>query len=216
MSQLAAGFMPAALALADKPGLQFKVMGLQSVLHAPSCLLAMPQLADTNFNRGVILILEHGDEGSMGLALNKPSSMLLKNFCASQDMALRGGRKGARGRVFRGGPVQEERAFILHDTQHEGPETENICEGVRLSFSLDSLRLLSEDPPERWRVFLGYAGWGPGQLASEVSAGAWLVVQPSQSLVFDAVPDTMWELALRQLGIEPVQLAHGATSHVIN
>lgn len=185
-------------------------MGIETELQAPSFLIAVPQLGDANFNRGVVFILEHGDHGSMGLIINRPSSLPIGAFCASQSMDYHGDTTAL---VHQGGPVQTDRAFILHASTHEGPETEAIMGEIRLSYSLESLRLLADEPPDHLRVFLGYAGWGPGQLAEEVSAGAWLVSNPTERLVFDTPADVMWETALRDLGIEPVQLMHSGSVH---
>ncbi len=83
----------------------------------------MPQLGDPSFVRGVVFILEHGDQGSMGLIINKPSSLPMGAFCASQSMEYRGDTSAL---VHQGGPVQTDRAFILHASGLEGPETETI------------------------------------------------------------------------------------------
>ena len=185
-------------------------MGIETELTAPAFLIAVPQLGDPHFNRGVILILEHGEQGSMGLMVNRPSTVQMGAFCASQNMLYRGDKSAL---VYQGGPVQTDRAFLLHASNHQGPETEVVLDTIRLSYSLDTLRMLAENPPEHWRVFLGYAGWGPGQLADEISAGAWLVSNPSEQLVFRFASDTIWDAALREIGIEPVQLMHSGTVH---
>src|SRR5206468_9782300 len=100
----------------------------------------------------------------------------MATFCDSQEMRFKGDTSAL---VYQGGPVQTDRAFILHASDHQGPETEKVVEEVRLGYSLDPLRLLAEDPPPRFRVYLGYSGWGPGQLAQEITAGAWLVSRAS-------------------------------------
>jgi putative transcriptional regulator len=183
---------------------------IETELSAPVFLVAVPQLGDPNFTRGVVLVLEHGDEGSMGLVINRTSNLLLDAFCASQNMQFKGDGSAP---IFQGGPVQTDRAFILHVSEHRGPETEQVLGSMHLSYSLESLRLLADAPPRQLRVFLGYAGWGPGQLATEVTAGAWLLCPPSEGLVFDSQPDQVWERALRQMGIEPVQLMHSGAVH---
>jgi putative transcriptional regulator len=185
-------------------------MVIETELAAPAFLVAVPQLADPNFNRAVVFVLEHGEEGSMGLVINRASNLEMTAFCASQNMTFNGDGSTL---VYPGGPVQTDRAFILHVSGHEGPETENIFGDVRLSYSIESLRLIVASPPERLRVFLGYAGWGPGQLAQEVTAGAWLMMPPNDELIFRAPADDVWELALRQMGIDPVQLMHSGALH---
>ncbi len=185
-------------------------MGIETELAAPSFLVAVPQLGDPNFNRGVVLILEHGEEGSMGLVINRPTELQIDDFCASQKMRWQADGSGF---VFQGGPVQPERAFILHASHHKGPETEAVLGGLSLSYSMESLKLLAEAPPEEVRIYMGYAGWGPGQLAEELTAGAWLVGYPKEELIFAPQVERVWELALADMGIEPVQLMHSGAVH---
>lgn len=179
-------------------------------LAAPTFLVAVPQLGDPNFNRGVVFVLEHSDEGSMGLVINRPGTLNLKTFASIQNMQFRGDGSAL---VLQGGPVQTDRAFILHASEHRGPETEDIMAGTRLSYSLESLRLITHEPPSRLRIFLGYAGWGPGQLAKEITAGAWLVAPASEALVFETPHDRIWDAALRGMGIDPALLMHSGAVH---
>ena len=185
-------------------------MVIEADLAAPCFLIAVPQLGDPNFARGVVFILEHGEEGSMGIVINKPSNLDIGTFCASQNMTFKGDTSAL---IYQGGPVQTDRAFILHASQHEGPETESVLNAVRLSYSLESLKLLVEDPPERMRIYLGYAGWGPGQLAEELTQGAWLMAAPTEKLVFETGIEQVWEAALREMGIDPGQLMHSGAVH---
>ena len=185
-------------------------MGTETELAAPTFLIAVPQLSDPNFARAVVLILEHGDQGSMGLVVNRTSSLPMGAFCASQGMDYQGD-PGAL--VYQGGPVQTDRAFVLHSQQQAGPETEEIWGGVCLSYSLESLRVLVDEPPERLRMYLGYAGWGPGQLADEISGGGWLLSCPTSQVLFNTEPENMWEAALAELHISPVQLIHSGRLH---
>jgi putative transcriptional regulator len=179
-------------------------------LAAPTFLIAVPQLGDPNFNRGVVFVLEHSEEGSMGLVINRPGTLDLKSFASTQNMQFRGDGTAP---ILQGGPVQPDRAFILHASEHRGPETEDIMEGTRLSYSLESLKLIVERPPPKLRIFLGYAGWGPGQLAKEITAGAWLLAPATESLVFDTPHDRIWEAALRGMGIDPALLMHSGAVH---
>lgn len=185
-------------------------MIIETDLAAPTFLVAVPQLGDGNFIRGVVLVLEHGEEGSMGLLINRVSNLDMGSFCASQNMTFKGDTSGL---VYQGGPVQADRAFILHDSEHQGPETEQVLDHVRLSYSLESLKMLVENPPKDLRVYLGYAGWGPGQLAEEITAGAWLIGTPDANLVFRTPPEKVWETALRQMGIDPGLLMHSGAVH---
>jgi putative transcriptional regulator len=185
-------------------------MEIETELAAPCLLVAVPQLGDPNFVRGVVLLLEHGEQGSMGLLINRASDLDVGTFCGSQDMEF----KGDPGRlVYQGGPVQTDRAFILHASAHEGPETEEVLGDLRLSYSLETLRLLVEDPPDRLRIYLGYAGWGSGQLAEEITQGAWLVATARSRFVFAPEVDQVWEQVLRDMGIDPVALMHSGAVH---
>ncbi len=185
-------------------------MAVNFELKAPAFLIAVPQLADSNFSQTVVLLLEHHDEGSMGVIINRPTDLPLGEFCASQEMTFQGGGDGA---VYRGGPVQPDRAFLVHKSAHEGPETERIMGELRLSYSLESLELISADPPDSLRVYLGYAAWGPGQLASEITSGAWLLSKASDDLIFDISDEEVWEVTLRRMGIEAIQLMHSGALH---
>jgi len=185
-------------------------MAIEMELAAPSLLIAVPQLGDPNFKKGVILIVDHGEDGTMGLLINRFVDINLGEFFASHNIRFHGDPSL---QVCQGGPVEPERAFILHSSSHEGPETESVLGDVRLSYSLESLELLAESPPERLRFYLGYAGWGPGQLAEEVTSGAWLVTEPSEKLLFDTPMDDIWEYALHELGIDPIQLMFSGSIH---
>ncbi|MBC7792331.1 MAG: YqgE/AlgH family protein [Clostridia bacterium] len=185
-------------------------MAIEVTLGAPTFLIAVPQLGDPNFNRGVVFILEHGDEGSMGLIINRPGTLDLAAFASTQSMTFRG---NGSSQVFQGGPVQTDRAFILHASQHRGPETEDVMDSTRLSYSLESLKAIVDAPPEKLRIFLGYAGWGPGQLAKEVTAGAWLIAPATEELIFETPHDKIWDAALRAMGIDPALLMHSGAVH---
>ena len=185
-------------------------MSTKFELKAPVFLVAVPQLVDENFNRSVILLLDYNDEGAMGVVINRATELDLVEFCSSQDMEYRSTR---RGYVHSGGPVQRDRAFLIHHSDHVGPETEAISGNTRLSYSLESLRMVSESPPEWLRVFLGYAGWGPGQLGEEITSGAWLVTEFKDDILFDTEVGDVWETCLKEMGIEPIQLIHSGEVH---
>ena len=146
----------------------------------------------------------------MGLMLNRPTDLEMGDFCESQKLIFRGDKTL---KIFQGGPVQTDRAFILHASAHHGPETETILGSTLMSYSVESLRMLVKEPPRRMRVFMGYAGWGPDQLAEELSAGAWLTATPSERLIFDVPHNAVWESALHELGIDSIQLMHSGEIH---
>jgi len=179
---------------------------------APTLLLAMPQMLDPNFARSVVLLCKHEREGAMGLVVNRPtdtlaSSLVLLEPPPKRDSGLE---------IWVGGPVEPQRGWLLLGSDPGTEESMAIGGGLYLSASADMLRRLIEDAPEdqkQRRLFLGYAGWGEGQLESELAASAWLTADVSKNLVFDTDPERMWETAIRSLGIDPYALQMGTGVH---
>jgi putative transcriptional regulator len=175
---------------------------------APTLLLAMPQLRDKNFNRSVVLLCEHGPDGALGFVVNRPTDMR-----AAGAVALDPPIKGDSGLcLWTGGPVEPHRGFLLLGDDPGIEESEQVADGFHLTASLEVLRRLLEADPDtirnqRCRLLLGYAGWGPGQLDSELAASAWLTAPVDPTLVFEAPPEQMWERAIRGLGVDPMALA---------
>ena len=166
----------------------------------------MPQLVDPNFNRTVILLCKHSDEGAFGLVVNRPLVTtgrivvdLEPPVTADHDL-----------QVWVGGPVDPQRSWMLvGDDSGEGEEVQGmqIGEGLYLSASPNLLRrLLEPEPPPRTRLIVGYSGWGPGQLEAELHASAWLISDVERDLIFNTPPDRMWEAAIRRLGADPAAL----------
>jgi putative transcriptional regulator len=164
----------------------------------------MPQLQDPNFARAVVLVIDHDEGGTFGLVLNRGTDLPVAQLCASLGIDWQG--KDERS-VGWGGPVQPEHGWLLLGAGAPGSlEVTDVIDGVRFSRSPDVLRECAEAPPEQFRVFLGYAGWGPGQLREELIQGAWLVAPASAEFVFDAPRETLWENVVRGLGIDPATL----------
>jgi putative transcriptional regulator len=179
---------------------------LESANLAPGLLLAMPQLADPNFSRSVVLMIEHGPQGSFGLVINHPSPIKASELLESLEMQW-GGEDAAV--VWAGGPVSPSTGWVLHEPigfAQPGQGTIAITSSISLSTSPDRLRALATQPPRCIRLLLGYSGWGPGQLEAEMSRGAWLHASADPKLVFDTPPDQMWDRAMRSLGINPESL----------
>ena len=167
----------------------------------------MPQLLDRNFRRTVMLLVHHDDEGTFGLVLNRPVSLSAENLCQSLDLRWRGDPGAA---IHWGGPVATNTGWVLFDPEDgEGPELGDITQVTQdLCFagSLDVLREVAEAPPRKVRLYLGYAGWGPGQLEDEMTEGTWLVAPPSSDVVFSVASGDMWDHVVRSLGIDPATL----------
>jgi putative transcriptional regulator len=166
----------------------------------------MPQLADPNFKRTVVLLCKHNDDGALGVVVNRPLATTGRVVVdldppVSTDRDLE---------VWVGGPVEPQRSWILVHDDSPAAETfagVRIAPGLYLSTSPDLLRrLLEPDPPARARLIVGYSGWGPGQLEAELEASAWLISDVDRDLIFETPPEQMWEKSIRRLGADPASL----------
>jgi putative transcriptional regulator len=172
-------------------------------LSAPSLLLAMPQIQDPFFHRGVVLLLAHEEDGSFGLVVNRPSNLKVVDILEDLDIVW-GGDPAAT--AFVGGPVQPQRGTVLFPV--EGPlddDSTEIVPGIGISQSLTSLGLRAHTPSAQLRLVLGYAGWSAGQLEGEIVRNDWLVAPVSPEAVFQD-PTAAWEHALLSVGIDPSTL----------
>ena len=151
--------------------LSFQLMVERLTLSSPAFLVAVPQLVDPNFHRAVVLLVEHGEQGSMGIVVNRPIELDMGEFCASQSLDFFGDNSN---KVYQAGPFKPI-VFLLHQSDHEGPETEPVMGQVKLSYSLESLEQIVQTPPPRFRVFSGLrwlgrrAARGRGYFGSLVS-----------------------------------------------
>jgi putative transcriptional regulator len=172
-------------------------------------LLATPPLEDPNFDRTVIYVLEHQEEGALGLVLNRPSPEELGDALSAWASL-----QTVPSLVFVGGPVEPD-ALIAIARMRDPVDTSVDPEYLApLSGDLASADLAA-DPDDvmpsisALRVFRGYAGWGPGQLEGEIEAGAWLVLDPDPGDLFTEEPDELWRTVLRR---QPGRLAWLATA----
>jgi len=172
---------------------------------APALLVAMPQLLDPNFRRSVVLLLHHDADFTFGLVLNRPSEIAAESLCASLGIEWRGAPAAL---VDWGGPVQPNTGWVVLG-DGAGAELEDATEvtsELHFAGSLETLKRVAESPPGRLRLFLGYAGWGAGQLESELAQGAWLVAPLEPRFVFEVEAGVLWARVLRDLGIDPATL----------
>jgi putative transcriptional regulator len=161
-------------------------------------LLATPPLADPNFDRTVVYMLEHHGEGALGVVINRPTGESLAEPLDRWDDL-----QATPGSVFLGGPVEPDALIAL--ALAKAPVTEVSDELSPISGLVASADLTT-DPAfvaarvDAVRIFRGYAGWGPGQLEGEIESGAWLVVDAEPNDVFAAAPDDLWRIVLRRQG----------------
>jgi putative transcriptional regulator len=177
---------------------------------SPGLLLSMPQLGDPNFHRSVVLMIEHGEGGSMGIVINRGAPLTLGELAKGQSMKIAPERSGQP--VFVGGPVEPHRGFILHDDETVS-EKHTVLPGLFLSVTLDALGPLLENPTPRLRFCLGYAGWGPKQLEAEMKQGSWLFAEAAAGPILDGNPSQLWDETLRGMGVDPAMLMVGKGLH---
>jgi putative transcriptional regulator len=175
-------------------------------------LIAMPGLDDATFAKSVIYMCEHSGRGALGLVINKPSDINLKNLFDKVELPLT--REDlTTSPVFHGGPVQTERGFVLHECMMPGNEsiyasTMTIPGGLEMTTSKDVLEALSTGAgPKKVFVSLGYSSWGEGQLESEISDNSWLTVAADLAVIFDTPVEQRYSAALMLLGLESWMLS---------
>lgn len=165
-------------------------------------LIALPTLQDSNFENSVVYIASHSDEGAMGLVLNQPSTITMGEVLEQLDIPVTA--HGVQEEpVFSGGPVQQEQGFVLHSPELMWEHSLAINEFSALTSSRDILEAIGQGTgPGHFRMLLGHAGWGPGQLEGELSEDAWLTAPASSKLLFHTPFTDLREGAARALGID--------------
>src|ERR1700685_4229801 len=173
-------------------------------------LIAMPAMLDDRFARSLIYVCAHSSEGAMGIVVNHPapninfSDLLVKlHFIPAAD-AIRLPTRAEVVKVMRGGPVETERGFVLHSADFFiENSTLPIDEGICLTATLDILKAIARGAgPKSAVLALGYAGWGPGQLETEIHQNGWLHCVADRELIFGADTEAKYALALKKIGVE--------------
>ncbi len=171
-------------------------------------IVAMPAMGDPRFDRAVILICAHSDEGAMGLIVNKPLTEITFPELLTQLQINQTDRRRDI-RLHFGGPVERGRGFVLHSPDYRGgAATQHVGPGFGMTATLDVLEALARGRgPERAVLALGYTGWGPGQLEGEIARNDWLTGEASDALVFGPENAAKWAEALKSMGIPPLSLS---------
>jgi putative transcriptional regulator len=182
-------------------------------------LIAMPSLREGAFAGSVVYLCEHTEKGALGLVINKPIDIKLKNLFEKVELSL--DRPDlAESPVYFGGPVQTERGFVLHESlggeDDEGGHYNSslrIPGGLEMTTSKDVLEALSHGAgPKKVLVTLGYSGWGAGQLEDEMSRNGWINVVAERGIIFDTPVEQRYDRALSLLGIDASMLS-GEAGH---
>jgi putative transcriptional regulator len=175
-------------------------------------LIAMPSMADPNFSRSVTLMCQHNEEGAIGITINRQSGFTLGELlfqlnipCESEEITST--------MVLEGGPVSPDRGFVLHTPVEGFDSSIKINDDIMVTTSRDVLSAIAAgEGPQQFLVALGYAGWGDGQLESEMRQNAWLSVPADKGILFESALQNRWEKAVGKLGININDL-HGVGGH---
>jgi putative transcriptional regulator len=175
-------------------------------------LIAMPELADPNFIQTVIFICEHTQAGAVGLVVNR-----LHSFLAGKDLydelKMEYVPAAESVAVFAGGPVHVNEIFILHGPPFDWQGCLAVTPTLAMSNTIDILQSVAMGRgPDDFIITLGCAGWGPGQLESEIKGNVWLTVSASKEILFAIPVESRWEAAMRKVGIDPALLS-GKAGH---
>lgn len=169
-------------------------------ISAGTLLLASPTLRDPNFVRTVVLVCDHGEPGTWGLVVNRRTQLTFGELLDDIPFPA-----SSQGPVFWGGPCEPSRMQVLHRLRRELPNELELGQGIRLGIDPDTFRKVVAEarlPGEHLNAYVGYAGWGDGQLDDELAGRSWIPCTASENLLFETDPESMWETALRSLGPE--------------
>lgn len=174
--------------------------------YSGSLLLAFPGIGDPNFERSVIALCAHDQNGALGINIgDEIPSFSLRELLQQFDLP---GDKVPDAPVLRGGPVERQRGFVLHTLDWSGQDMVQVSDQWGLSGSLDILKAIAEGRgPSRYAVALGYAGWGQGQLEDEMTRHGWFVAPATDTLLFETAPRDRWTAAWSASGIDTSLLA---------
>jgi putative transcriptional regulator len=173
-------------------------------------LIAMPNMGDERFQRTVIYMCAHSAQGAMGLVVNKLADQIdFKDLLEQLQIEVPVHKHEVQ--VHSGGPVESGRGFVLHTTDYCQESTLQVSQEIGLTATADILKSIAGgEGPMHCLLALGYAGWAPGQLDSEIQANGWLHVPADLDLVFGESLETKWEQAVHKVGIDPSFLSMDA------
>ena len=183
---------------------------IENVYLSGQLLIAMPGMTDPRFEKSVIYVCAHNSDGAMGLVVNRAiDSLTFPELLQQLEIDPAAGNDSVR--VLFGGPVEQARGFVLHSPDYLQDASLVVDENVALTATIDILRAIAEGKgPANCLLALGYAGWGAGQLDSEIKSNGWLSVDADVDLVFGCDLDEKWERAMAKIGIDPCMLSDDA------
>ena len=176
-------------------------------------LIAMPSMTDPSFAETLTIICEHGPEGALGIVVNRPSVLSMSEIFRQIGIDSHEHSEVGQHTVYSGGPVSQERGFVLNSGESSWDSSLEVCSGLQLVTSTDVLVAMAKGKgPKRALVALGYAGWGAGQLEKEISENAWLTCEADSSIVFDTPYHRRLSAAASTLGVN-INLISGQVGH---
>lgn len=171
------------------------------------CLIATPAIKDPIFASSIIYMCEHNEQGGMGLVINHQTSQVLQDLFEQLDIECSDDTIKNQP-IYLGGPVQLDQGFVLHNTPGTWQNSVEVSPGIHLTSSLDILQsIASKQGPEDYLVILGFSGWSPGQLESELHDNSWLTSSSSAELIFHQNSDDKWQMAFDSLGFDLSKLS---------
>jgi putative transcriptional regulator len=181
-------------------------------------LIAMPGMSDTRFERSVIYMCAHSEQGAMGIIINKTAPMMrFGDLIAQLDIeagedAVEPSAELMAMPVLFGGPVEQGRGFVLHTSDYFTDDSSlPVAENIALTATIDILRAMAKgEGPQNAVLALGYAGWAPGQLENEIQHNGWLTCEADEEILFKLDFDERYAAALRRLKIDPAMLSGDA------
>ena len=173
-------------------------------------LIAMPSIQDPIFGGTVVYVCEHNEKGVLGVVINKPTDMTMDVLFDRIDLKLAEGLRSSvtEEPIMFGGPVQDDRGFVLHSPGGRYSSSLSVTDEVAFTTSIDVLEAVASGAgPKRMLVSIGYAGWSPGQLEEEIARNGWLTVGADARVLFDLPIEERYTAAIKLLGIDPLMLA---------
>jgi putative transcriptional regulator len=165
-------------------------------------LVAAPELGDPNFEQTVVLMLQDDEQGALGVVINRPYGKAPTGELLRRLGVDPGDAKGET-ELFYGGPVEPEIGMIVHGTDYALPSTHQVSSGIAVTSDPKALADIAQGKgPHQAIPVLGYAGWAPGQLASELAQGAWFTLPADPALVFASDPTRIWKVAYARRGVD--------------
>jgi putative transcriptional regulator len=187
-------------------------MLLENINLTGQFLIAMPSMTDPYFSKTITFICTHNQDGAMGVVINRPIELNVASLFKQMKLEIEFS-PFLENPLYFGGPVQQERGFILHTPHVEYNSTLIINNSIALTTSKDILEAAAQqDAPEKMLIALGYAGWTAGQLEEEIGRNAWLNLETQQvnvlhALIFDTPNDNKFDLAMRIMGLNLANLS---------